>query len=226
MAYFAYEVDLPRLKFKGSNGIVRSISLFDAGIKGTDTESDLGILAYLPYRTQPDLSSKVYKDYYIPLVAPSNDRASAIHVIKGGTEYAMRLTGYSVGVKNTVLDVTNRYGTSAVEFDITSLYTRNLDQTDSYNLKLYATSRIFAILELQYYNGGKWTTVLPDGSEVHGGKNNYSDSVCTVWPWNPDDIVDVTMSLQAGHYRLVYGCGTAFGIPLGPMLSCKLETWT
>jgi len=132
------EVQSPRIYYK-KDGATYDIALY------SDTTTDDAV-GYLRYGVQLNWQTDDVEEYYLPYVAIGHTKASHIHIMIGGVEYALLRQGYIVGTHSTIYDTNPPNSmTTIVARDMNGLIT-NEDSSNSYNMRISGSGRMAWII--------------------------------------------------------------------------------
>lgn len=161
------------------NNTKYSCQMYEKPLSETDPEAAEGVVGYLRYFYKPGLDAE--KKYYLPLVAPTDPRATALRAQRQGTVLSPMGTGYIVGNKWVTL-VDREYFLMGDGSDIPislsmNSKVRSVNDINGVNMhiKLTATRDKLAAAALRTYNG---CYVRLNGSNQH-----LNAEVHSVWLW-------------------------------------------
>ncbi len=123
------EVQSPRIYYK-KDGVTYDIAFYS---KMTADDA----VGYLRYGVQLNWQTDEVEEYYLPYVPIGHTKASHIHVMIGGVEYALLRQGYVVGTQRVVYawadpsDDSINYGSATLDKN-----RKNEDSTEGYNVKI------------------------------------------------------------------------------------------
>lgn len=191
MASFPNEVDAPVLKYKNNAGVIKDIKLFTT----PDCEDAFG---FLKYRTQPDINSAVYVDYFIPYVAVVDANASEVRVRVAGTTYALRSPGRSIGAYSVLFDgAISPVGIGSyktVDFTISDENNVASDVVASYNARI----TMYAV---------PWGTKARgtlERTDANRGVDLLNMEVKSPWRNSGTDVKTLDLLLPNGNYKILF----------------------